>query len=126
MQQDEDLAQQEQERLDKLHEIRMAATLAQASARLNDQVFSVPLDEDVSMDWRPYEEALTEDMDSIHRAMGVISQTREEVCFSFPDYVSSWVLEQGYAAVVTQQWGSGKSCVNDLPPLVSTVVFWYV
>ncbi len=94
--------------------------------RLNDQVFSMPLDEDIAVDWRPYEEVLLEDMDSIHRAMGVISQTWEEVCFSFPDYVSSWVPEQGYAAVVTQQWGSGKSRVNDLPPPASTVVFWYV
>ncbi len=86
----------------------------------------MPLDEDIAVDWRPYEEELSEDMDSIHRAMGVISQMREEVCFSFPDYVSSWVPEQGYAAVVTQQWGSGKSRVNDLPPPASTVVFWYV
>ncbi len=86
----------------------------------------MPLDEDVSVDWRPYKEALMEEMDSIHRAMRVINQMREEVCFSFPDYVSSWALEQGYAAVVTQQWGSGKSRVNDLPPPASTVVFWYV
>ncbi len=32
MQQDEELARQEQERLDKLHEIRTAATLTQVSA----------------------------------------------------------------------------------------------
>ncbi len=45
---------------------------------------------------------------------------------NFPDYVSSWVLEGGYAAVVMQQWGTGKSRVNDLPPPASTIVFWYV
>ncbi len=27
---------------------------------------------------------------------------------------------------VTQQWGTGKSRVNDLPPPASTVAFWYV
>ncbi len=78
------------------------------------------------MDWRLYEEALVEDMESIRRAMGVVAKTQGEVCFSFPDYVTSWVLEGGYAAVVTQQWGMGKSCINDLPPPASTVIFWYV
>ncbi len=65
-------------------------------------------------------------MESICKAMGIIAKTQEEVCFHFPDYVSSWVLEGGYAGVVTQQWGMGKSRVNDLPPPASTVVFWYV
>ncbi len=126
MQQDNELAQQEQERLNRMHDIRQAATLSLAAAQLDGQVFLVPTDEDVPMDWRPYEEVLSKDMDSIHRAMEVINQTREEVCFSFPDYISSEASEQGYVAVVTQQWGVGKSRVNDLPPPASTVVFWYV
>ena len=126
MQQDDELVQQEQERLNRMHDIRQAATLSLAAAQLDGQVFSVPTDEDVPVDWRPYEEALSEDKDSIHRAMEVINRMREEVCFSFPDYISSEASEQGYAAVVTQQWGVGKSRVNDLPPPASTVVFWYV
>ncbi len=126
MQQDDELVQQEQERLNRMHDIRQAATLSLAAAWLDGQVFSVPTDEDVPVDWRPYEEALSEDMDSIHRAMEVTNQTREEVCFSFPDYISSEASEEGYAVVVTQQWGVGKSHVNDLPPPASTVVFWYV
>ncbi len=126
MQQDAELAQQEQERLGRMHNIRQAATVSLAAARLDGQVFSVPTDEDVSVDWRPYEEALSEDMDSICRAMEVINRMWEEVCFSFPDYISSEASEQGYVAVVTQQWGTGKSRVNDLPPPVSTVIFWYV
>ncbi len=126
MQQDDELVQQEQERLNRMHDIRQAATLSLAAAQLDGQVFSVPTDEDVPVDWRPYEEALSEDKDSIHRAMEVINRMREEVCFSFPDYISSEASEQGYAAVVMQQWGVGKSRVNDLPPPASTVVFWYV
>ncbi len=92
----------------------------------NSQTFTVTSEENVSVDWRPYKEALAEDMESICKAMGVIAKTQEEVCFHFPDYVSSWVPEGGYAVVVTQQWGMGKSRVNDLPPPASTVVFWYV
>ncbi len=65
-------------------------------------------------------------MESIRRVMGIVAKTQGEVCFSFPDYVTSWVPEEGYAAVVTQQWGMGKSRVNDLPPPASTVIFWYV
>ncbi len=122
-QQEEASVQQERE---VLYEIRRLATLAQATARQNDQTFMVTLEENVSMDWRPYEEALAEDMESIRRAMGIVAKTQGEVCFSFPDYVTSWVPEEGYAAVVTQQWGMGKSHINDLPPPASTVVFWYV
>ncbi len=124
--QEEEAVWQENERLEQLHEIQRLATLAQATARQKDQVFMVASDEDLSMDWRPYEEALAEDMESIHKAMSLVKKTQEEVCFSFPDYMSSWVPEEGYAAVVTQQWGTGKSRVNDLPPPASTVVFWYV
>ncbi len=58
-------------------------------------------EENVSVDWRPYEEALAEDMESIRKAMGVVAKTQEEVCFHFLDYVSSWVPEGGYAVVVT-------------------------
>ncbi len=126
MQQEEEAVRQENERLEQLHEIRRLATLTQATAQQEDQVFMVASDEDLSMDWRPYEEVLAEDMDSIHKVMSLVKKTQEEVCFSFPDYVSSWVPEEGYVAVVTQQWGTGKSCVNNLPPPASTVVFWYV
>ncbi len=126
MQQEEESAQQEKERLEQLHEIWRLATLAQATAQQNHQTFTVASDENVSVDWRPYEEALAEDMESIRKAMGLVKKTQEEVCFNFPDYVSSWVLEGSYAAVVTQQWGTGKSRINDLPPPASTVVFWYV
>ncbi len=86
----------------------------------------VALEENVSVDWRLYKEALAEDMESIRRVMGVMAKTQGEVCFSFLDYVASWVPEEGYAVVVMQQWGSGKSRVNDLPPPASTVIFWYV
>ena len=126
MQQEEEALRQENERLEQLHEIQRLATLTQATARQKDQVFTVASDKDLSMDWRPYEEALAEDMESIHKAMSLVKKTQEEVCFSFPDYVSSWVPEEGYAVVVTQQWGMGKSRVNDLPPPASTVVFWYI
>ncbi len=114
---------EKREVLEQLYEIRRLATLAQATAWQNDQTFTVALEEDVSVDWRPYEEALAEDMESIRRAMGIVAKTQGEVSFSFPDYAASWVLEEGYAAVVTQQWGSGKSRVNDLPPPASTVIF---
>ncbi len=92
----------------------------------NDQTFMVTPEENVSVNWRPYEEALAEDMESIHRVMGMVAKTKEEVYFHFPDIVSSWVPEGGYATVVMQQWGMGKSRVNDLPPPASTVAFWYV
>ncbi len=65
-------------------------------------------------------------MESICRAMGIVAKTQGEVCFSFLDYIANWVLEEGYAAVVMQQWGTGKSRVKDLPPPALTVVFWYV
>ena len=126
MQQEEESAQQEKERLEQLHEIWRLATLAQATARQNHQTFTVALDENVSMDWRAYEEALVEDMESICKVMGLVKKTQEEVCFNFPDYMSNWVPEEGYAAVVTQQWGMGKSHINDLPSPASTVVFWYI
>ena len=106
--------------------MRQAATLSLAAARLEQHIISVPTDEDIAIDWRPYEGVLAEDMQSVLKAMMVINQTRDEVLFSFPDYISSEVPEQGYAAVVMQQWGTGKSRVNDLPPPASTVVFWYV
>ena len=125
-QQEEASAQQEREVLEQLYEIRRLATLAQATVRQNDQTFTVALEENVSVDWRLYEEVLAEDMESICRAMGVVAKTQGKVCFSFPDYVASWVPEEGYVAVVMQQWGSGKSCVNDLPPPASTVIFWYI
>ncbi len=108
-------AQQERDILEQLHEIRRLANLTQATARQNDQTFTVTPEESVSIDWRPYEEALAEDMESICKAMGVVAKTQEEICFHFPDYVPSWVPEGGYAAVMTQQWGMGKSRVNDLP-----------
>ncbi len=125
-QQEEVSAQQEREVLEQLHEIWRLATLAQATAQQNDQTFTVALEENVSMDWRLYEDSLAEDMESIRRAMGIVAKTQGEVCFSFLDYVASWVPEEGYAVVVTQQWGSGKSHVNDLPPPASTVIFWYI
>ncbi len=87
MQQEEEALQQENERLEQLHEIRRLATLAQATARQKDQVFTVASDEDLSVDWRPYEEALAEDMESIHKAMSLVKKTQEEVRFSFPDCV---------------------------------------
>ncbi len=120
MQQAEDVAQQEKERLEQLHEIWRLATLHQAMVQQNHQTFMVASDENVSVDWRPYKEALAEDMESICKAMGLVKKTQEEVCFNFPDYMSNWVPEEGYAAVVTQQWGMGKSHVNDLPPPAST------
>ncbi len=95
--------QQERETLEQLHEIRRLATLTQATAWQNNQTFTVVLEENVSMDWRPYKEALAEDMESIRRAMGFVAKTQGEVCFSFLDYVASWVLEEGYAPVVMQQ-----------------------
>ncbi len=125
-QQEEASAQQEREVLEQLYEIRRLATLTQAMAQQNNQTFTVALEENISMDWRPYEEALAEDMESICRVMGVMAKTQGEVCFSFLDYVASWVPEEGYAAVVMQQWGMGKSRVNNLPPPALTVIFWYV
>ncbi len=101
-QQEGESVQQENKRLEQLHEIQRLATLAQAMARQNHQVFTVVSDEDLSVDWRPYEEALAEDMESIRKVMSLVKKTQEEVYFSFPDYVSSWVPEEGYAAVVTQ------------------------
>ncbi len=117
--------QQEKDNLDKLHEIWHIANHIHSTACLDNQVFTVTPEDGMSVDWRPYKEALTEDMESIRKAMGVMAKTQEEVCFHFPDYVSSWVPEGGYAAVVTQQWGTGKSRVNDLPSPASTVVYWY-
>ncbi len=100
--------EQEEDTLDKLHEIRHLANHAHSTAHLNDQVFTVTPGDGMSVDWRLYKEAFAEDMESIRKAMGVMAKTQEEVCFHFPDYVSSWVPE-GYAVVVTQQWGTTKS-----------------
>ncbi len=126
VQQGEVSVQQEKDTLDQLHEIRWLANLAQVTTWQDNQIFTVTPEEGVLIDWRLYEEVLAEDMESIRKAMGVVAKTQEEVCFHFLNYVSSWVLEGGYAAVVTQQWGMGKSRVNDLLPPALTVVFWYV
>ncbi len=75
--------------------MRQAATLSLAAARLEQHIISVPTDEDIAIDWRPYEGVLAEDIQSVLKAMTVINQTRDEVLFSFPDYILSEVPEQG-------------------------------